>query len=562
MAQSKEAEILDLRRQWQALRNSSSTWRSHWGEIRDYMLPYHGSGLTGDSREPRGGKNTSKIISNAAGFAIRTLASGLHGGLTSPARPWLRLGFEDPALEQSEENRQWLFEFADVLLGICARSNLYSSLHALYEEIPGFGTGAMLIEDDEDKYARAYTFTTGEYELSVGPTGEVDSLWRKIWMTARQIIDSFGIGVVSEAIKQAYRRPDDVTTFPIIHVIRPRRMWGIESPLPDKFAYESLYFEEGGTPVQFLRQAGYRVRPFVAPRWDVIGTDIYGRSPGMLVLPDVKQLQRMESDKLLGLAKTVTPPMRGDASVKTNGVSVIPGGITFVPNASAVWEPAYQINFPFQEITVETDRVTRRINTVFFVDLFLSIMYEDKRMTAREVVERHDEKLLLLGPTLERLHHELLDPLVDRLIDIAADRGLMPEPPPEVEGQPLKVEYISLLAQAQKLVGVNAIQQIAGFVGYIAGAYPDALDRFNADQAVEEYAKLIGVPPNLIRSDDIVEELRARRQQQQQAAALMDNAAPLAQGAKNLSEIDPTKNSALKTVLQGAVGASQAGTDV
>jgi hypothetical protein len=138
----------------------------------------------------------------------------------------------------------------------------------------------------------------------------------------------------------------------------------------------------------------------------------------------------------------------------------------------------------------------------------------------------------------------------------------MPEPPPEVEGQMLKVEYISLLAQAQKLVSVNSIQQLAGFVGYLAGAYPEALDRFNADQAIEEYAKLIGVPPNMVRSDEIVEALRRQRQQQQQAAALMDNAAPLSQGAKNLSEIDPTKNSALRAVLQGAVGASQAGADV
>ena len=251
---SKEAEIRVLRAEWQGLRNASSTWRSHWGEIRDYMLPYHGEGLSNDTRGTRGGKNTSKIISNIAGFAIRTLASGLHGGLTSPARPWLRLGFENRELEESEDHRRYLFELAEVILGICARSNVYSALHALYQEIPGFGTGALFIDDDDEQYAFAQTLTVGEYELAAGKNNKIDTLWRKLWMSSRQMVDAFGEDRVSQNVLNAYRRSDETTLFPVLHVTRPRQSWGNDSPLPEMFAYESFYFEETGTVTKFLRE--------------------------------------------------------------------------------------------------------------------------------------------------------------------------------------------------------------------------------------------------------------------------------------------------------------------
>jgi hypothetical protein len=218
--------------------------------------------------------------------------------------------------------------------------------------------------------------------------------------------------------------------------------------------------------------------------------------------------------------------------------------------------PAYQVQPDLQDMAFELDRVETRIRRFFFNDLFLSILTNNKTMTATEVAERHEEKLLVLGPVLERLQSEMLDPIIERVFDIALDLGMLPPPPQVLQGSPLKVEYISLLAQAQKLIGVSGVQQVVGFAVGVAPVAPEVMDKVNLDAAVAEMADMHGINPKIVRSDDDVAAIREGRQQQMAAAAAMQAAQAGAQTAKDLGTTPMGDGTALDAVNAQTGGAA------
>ncbi len=180
-----------------------------------------------------------------------------------------------------------------------------------------------------------------------------------------------------------------------------------------------------------------------------------------------------------------------------------------------------------------------RIKQAFYADLFLMMAESDRReITAREIDERHEEKMLMLGPVLERLHNELLDPLVKRVFNIMARHGLIPAPPRGVRPGQLTIEFISMLAQAQKAVATGAIERFWQFGMQIAAAKPEAMDRLDPDGTMDAYAEMTGVPSSVTVDLPTARKLRAARAQAQQQQAALANAQRLASTAKDASQID------------------------
>jgi hypothetical protein len=313
-----------------------------------------------------------------------------------------------------------------------------------------------------------------------------------------------------------------------------------------------VYFELAGDPNKILQVGGYNDIPFVAPRWDVNGVDVYGESPGMDALGDIKMLQRMEEKKLKGLDKEIDPPMNAPVEMRGKGGSIISGDVNFYSQQQGIpgFVPVHQVKLDFTNLAFELDRVERRIEADFYNDLFLAIINSDRRsITATEIAKKYEEKLLMLGPVLERLQSEFLDPTIDRTFDIMNNLGMLPPPPKEMAGMPMNVEYVSMLAQAQKMVGLTAIEQTAAFVGSLAAVIPDVLDKFDADEAVDQYADLVGVPPSIIRTDDKVNDIRVARAEKQQMIEQSAMQMQAAQGAKVLSDSKVGDQNALEALL-------------
>ena len=498
-------------------------WTSHWKDVVDYLLPrkgrYLNTGINGYETN-RGDKKHDRIKNGSPSKAVNTLAAGLQGGLTSPARKWFSLILDDDALMDYKPVRVWLDDVRDKILDVMGRSNFYVATQSLYKELPSFGTSAMIVEADPETVARCRPLTIGEFYISLNSQYRPDCLVRPFNMSARQLVEKFGEDKVSHQVKRSFDDNKSEKTFPVIHMIQPvgAFKYGSKNSI---YEYESVYFEYQEDTVGeagFLRESGYFSKPFIAPRWEVTGTDTYGDCPAFDALADIKMLQAQEKLKLQVFGKYVSPPMKAPESMKSKGGSVIAGGVSYGDDLEQ-FTPLYQVNPNFEMIEFMNDKVIRRISDFFFNDLFLSLLGSDREMTAREVAQRNEDKLILLNPALVQMESEMLSPLIDRYYSILEDAELLPPIPEELQGQQLKVEYTSLLAQAQKLMGLSDLEQMTNYIGGVAELFPEARDKFNIDEAVDEYSKMLGVAPRVIRSSEEVQRIREERQAAQQAAA-------------------------------------------
>lgn len=535
------------------LQNERSNYFGHWQELSEYILPRRGRFLT--SKRNDGRKKNNKIIDSTATIAVRTLAAGMMSGITSPARPWFRLSTPDPELMEQADVKQWLFDVEKRMRDIFNRSNLYNALQTVYEELAVFGTGAMLVQEDYDDVIRCYPFTVGEYTLALSDRLDVNTFYREFDLTVAQMVEWFGKDNCSEGVQAMFRNGSVDKWQRIVQVIEPNVLRDTSKKDKGNMPFRSVYFEKGGNGETFLAEEGYEEFPVMAPRWHVTGVDIYGRSPGMDALGDVKALQIEQKRKAQGIDKMVNPPMQAPSSLRGQLASVLPGGVTYVDNVTQSgggFKPVYEVNPRLSELQQDILETQSRIRQTFYADLFQMLSLSNRaQITAREIDERHEEKLLMLGPVLERLHAELLNPLIDRVFNIMLRNKLVPTPPESLQGVEIKVDYISMMAQAQRAIGTASIERLAGFVGNLAGAMPSVLDKFDADQAIDEYADMLGVPPRVVLSDDKVKEVRAAREQQLAQQQAMEQIGQGAQAAKVLSEADTGGENMLNTLLGG-----------
>jgi hypothetical protein len=532
-------------------------WRASWRDLSDFILPTHGRFLETKQEANDGRKKHGKIVDGAGEYAATILAAGMHSGLTSQARPWFRLGTPDPDLNEFKPVKLWLEIVERQMRFVFSQSNFYNTMHQLYEELGTFGTGVMAILENFDTVLRCRPYTVGEYALMANEHGVVDTAYRLFWLTARNLIDKFGEENVSHMVRRAYdeNRPDE--RFAIVHVIEPHDGRLKLARLADK-TVRSIYYERDGLEADptILRIEGFYENPLLAPRWRVTGTNIYGHGPGWSALADIKMLQKMQAKGLMALDKQVDPPMVAPSEFKSAGerVNSMPGGITYADELDSrpSLKPLYEVRPDLASLEHKIENVRMAIGQHYYTDLFLMLaMAPKKEMTATEVAERHEEKLLMLGPVLERLHGEALDPAIERAFGVMLRKGLIPDPPAELSGMNLQVTYISLLAQAQKMVATTAIEQAAAFVGNLTAVFPEVRHKFHVYAAVDAYADAVGISPQLIRSDDEAEELAAAEAQALQQQQAMENAGQAAQAAKVLSETDTGGNNALNALLGG-----------
>ncbi len=556
-----------LLRRKTALQNERRSYIAHWQDLSDFILPRRGRGLlsSGSLVEDvyKGGKKNQRIIDSTGTIAARTCASGLMSGITSPARPWFRLTMPDQQLADFTPVKLWLDEVRKRMLRVMAKSNFYNSFATLYEELSVFGTAVNLILEDDEDIVRCYPLTVGEYFLANDHRLAVDTLYREFTMTVAGMVGQFGLENCSDNIQQKYRDGQLDQEYRVCHAIEPNDKRVIGYIDNKNMPYRSVYWEAAGDGdcKRPLSISGFRERPFQAARWHVTGNDVYGRSPGMEALPFIRQLQFEQKQKAQGIAKQVNPPMTANVQMKNQELSVLPGGVTFTPanGGGSGFAPAYQVNIELGELRQDIQDIRQQVNQAFFADLFLMISQLDDVRSATEIIERKQEKLLMLGPVLERLHDELLDPAIDRVFNILLEKDLLPEPPRELRGVNLDIEYISTLAQAQKAAETGSIERISGFVGNLAGAKPEALDKIDLDAAIDEYAEALGVSPKIILGADQVAETRAARAQAQQQQQAMAMAQQAASGAKTLSDAKLGKGSNVLEQLIGGLGGGQGG---
>lgn len=536
-----------------ALWTERSSWITHWREISDYQQPRAGRFVVTDRN--RGDKRANHILDNTAVFGARTLAAGLMSGVTSPARPWFRLEIQDKDLMESGPVKTWLHDSAALLRAIFASSNTYRSLHTIYEELGLFGTGCSIVLPDFDNVIHHYPLTVGEYALSTNSKGEVDTVCREFQLTVAQMVEQFGKENCSQTVRDLWNRGNYDAWVDVIHLVEPRKNRDLKLRDGRNMRFASIYLEPGKDQAdRFLSESGFNRFPALAPRWVVTGNDVYGTSPGMECLGDVKQLQHQQLRKGQAIDYQVNPPLQVPTKYKEANKARLPGGVFYVDSLGQGQgvRSAFDVNLNLQHLMLDIQDVRERIRQAYYADLFLMLANDNRSgITATEVAERHEEKLLMLGPVLERLHNELLSPLIDIAFDYANRAGILPPPPPELEGMDLNVEFISVLAQAQRAVATQGMDRLLGTVSQMAAVKPDVLDKLDFDQIVDNYGDAYGVDPKIIVPDNQVAALRQQRAAAMQAQQAAATAPQVVESAKTASEID-TGN--LQDVMNGLMG--------
>ncbi|CAB4124555.1 Head-to-tail connector protein, podovirus-type [uncultured Caudovirales phage] len=535
---------------WGALKSERASWVAHWKEISDYLLPRSGRFFIQD--RDKGYRRHNNIYDSTGTRALRVLAAGMMAGMTSPARPWFRLGIADKDLMKNHAVKVWLNEVTRLMLEVFSKGNTYRALHHMYEELGAFGTSASVVMDDYNDVIRHYPLTTGEFAIATDYRGQVNTLYREFQKTVAEVVGEFGINNVSSTVKNMHDRGSLDQWVTIVHAIEPRIDRDVTKKDDKNMPYSSCYFELNGEKNQYLRESGFKVFPALCPRWTTSGGDIYGNSPGMEALGDIKQLQHEQLRKAQGIDYKTKPPLQVPTSMKNRDIETLPGGISFVDatgNTQGI-QTAFEVNIDLSHLLMDIQDCRGRIEKTFYADLFLMLANQtDTRMTATEVAERHEEKLLMLGTVIERLQNELLDPLIEMTFNRMLDAGIVPPPPEELQGMSLDVEFVSMLAQAQKAVSTNGIDRFMGNLGAVAQYKPEVLDKFNADKWADIYSDVLGVDPELIKSDEDVAAIRQQRAKAQQDAQQQQQMAQGAQTAQTLSQADTSGQNGLTDVM-------------
>lgn len=561
------------------MKRDRAPYEPHWSMVGQYALPYRLRMNITDQN--RGDRRNLSIIDSTVGICLRTIKAGMMNGHTNPADRWFRYRLKDRELSEFGPVKEWLDQENIDTLQDFDRSNLYSCLPLVYGDTSGFATSTMSIEEDLDAAIFGRVHHIGTYWFSTNHKNELDSWYREFRMTIRQLMKRFATGAkdLSMFSSQVRKMIDDRTKWnewvDVGQIIMPNTDY-----LPDRLAskYKPIgqcwfelgvskasgnanYLEERDRSV-YLEENGFDEMPILLSRWEAGEGDTWGLdSPGMMSIGDAKSLQMGERRIYQAIDKLVDPHYLVPASVEeaNSNLDFLPGEYTVVDDSDGLkgMRPIYEINPRVQEQEAKQEQLRQRIKTVHYYDLFRMLdSLDDRTRTATEILERKAEKLNLLAPTTVQLAKGVLRPLIDRTFKIRWRQGRVADPPDELEGQEIEVEYMGVFAQAQRATQVQPIQQLLMQVAPFVQVRPDILDKIDLDQVIDELANALQVPAKIIREDSKVLDLRAARDKQAAIMRAAEVAQSAGKAAKDLSQAKTDNPNALTEMTKAVRGAA------
>jgi hypothetical protein len=537
-------------KRYDELNGIKQNFMTHWQEIVDYMMPYRQGIVTESST---GIKKMDKIFDSSPIYAQFLFAAELHSIMTNPSAQWFSIGMKEDALNNIPEVQSWRYETARAMFKTLNNSNFATQVNEGYLDYGGFGIFIMFIGEDGEDIVYFNTMNLGEVVVGEDNRGRVDTFMRQYNYTARQAVQEFGIDKVSEEIQKAAETQPE-KPFKFIHAVFPRKDRNIKSKLSSQMPIASIYMERQG--LNIVSDKGFQEFPVVAPRFSVATGEVYGRGPGMIALPDVKQLNQMEEDMMRAAQKKIDPPILYAKDSFTGPVRFVPGGTSIVRGTSVADKMA---PFPvpgdlgYGEKLGEIKR--EQIGRTFFKDL-IQVVRAD-RMTASEYMGRAEDKWRLMGPMLGRTQSEFLKPLIHRVFGIMSRSGELPPIPKILQGRDYHVQFVSPLAQAQRLSEAQGISRTMELAMPVMQFKPEIADNWDWDAVFRLVSEVNSVPAIVNVPPDVVAQIRQQRAQEAQAREVAAHAQELAKSVPGLGKpVDPT--SPLGGIMDSLKGTAQA----
>lgn len=538
-----------LKERYDALKSSTerTNYEGHCQEIAEVISPRKIDFV--GNRTP-GEKRMNRVYDSTGIHALEMLAAGLHGMATNPAAKWfsLRMVTQKVTLQdgqrvdlgESPPVQQYLSDVEEIMWSRIYQpgTNFTTALHENYLDLGAFGTSILFLGQRDDGGLLFEARPLSECVIAENTDGRVDTVFRCATYTVRQMMQMARSDgwAVSQEVRDQYDKKQYDANVKVIHAVFPREERDPTKKNRENMPWASCYFEHESC--HKLQDGGFPEFPYLVARWGKYAGEVYGRSPGQTALPDVKMLQAMELTKIKLIQKAADPPMW----LKDDGVvgqtRTIPGGINYWrgnPNDGVMLQPVSMQGI--QYVVQDQMALRERILRTFYADIMR--MTDRANMTATEVVQRTAEQMRLFGPLIGRLESELLGPMIERIFGILTRLGLLPPPPPEIQGQEFTVEYVSPIATAQKqqsMAGVMQAAQVVMLFGPEMGAQLLA-KRLDPDKLITWAWDLFNCDPDLLRDDESMEQADTMAGLMQGVQAAQPMAGMAATGAKAVKDI-------------------------
>ena len=520
-----------LLRRFRKAKERRAVWESHWQECYDYALPLRDAVLV---PSVPGEKKADRLFDGTAPDAVDQLAASLLSELTPPWAQWFGLTASDQLPADDRDHVAPLLErIGSVLQSHFDRSNFAIEMHQCYLDVVTGGTASLLFEEAPLGEPSAFRFTAvplGQVVLEEGPEGRLDVSFRRSELTLAALRARFpDAAVPDDIVRQAAEDPD-------------LRLGVVEGVVPSRGGYVYAAVLDGDDDT-VLDQGRFEMTPFVNFRWLKAPGEIYGRSPVMKALPDIKTANKVVELVLKNATIAVTGIWQADDDGVLNpaNIKLVPG--TIIPKAvgSAGLQP---LSAPgrFDTSQLVLDDLRNRIRHALLADKLTQI--DSPRMTATEVLERSADMARLLGATYGRLQSELLTPLVIRAVHILRRRGEIPNV--VVDGRTVDLDYLSPLAQSQSQ---REARNVLAWLAALGQLGPAALQAVDPAAAARWLGRSFNVPAELIRPQAPAPPQPAPRPSAPSPVSfnpaglshLVDHLDPLSPAAGPLSEVGHAK---------------------
>ena len=518
----------ELKNNLARLMDKRSTWESHWQECADFMQPRKAEI---NKERQRGDKRNIQIFDATAIHASELLAASLHGMLTSSANRWFQLRYKENLLNESDEAKEWLEDSIDKMYLAFARSNFQQEVFEVYHDLICFGTACLMVEEDENDIVRFSSRHIKEFYVQENKKGLVDTIYRRFKMPVQAAIDKFGFENFSRSTQNLFKK-EPFEEIELVHVVRPRTIYNERKEDKKNMPFQSIYFEYGEGHI--INISGFKEMPYVVPRYLKASTEIYGRSPAMNALPDVKVLNKMVETALKAAAKQVDPPLLVPDDSMLSPIRMSAGSLNYYRSGSRDRIEPLNIG---QNTAVTLNQENQRreaIAKMFHIDQLM--VTANRTMTATEVLQRNEEKMRILGPVMGRLQSELLQPMILRVFNIMLRNKLFQAAPEILNKQEIDIEYVSPMALAQKGQELQSLMRGLELFAQIGQIAP-VQDYIDENGLIKQIIRITGLPARMIKSDKQVAALREQKaaaQQQQmemmqsmQEAKIAKDAAPM-----------------------------------
>lgn len=535
--------------------NYDGLWASLHRAIADYFIPQKSA--INSLKSPSTSEWTEGIFDTTAIHASQTFSAGCYDFMLSGEF----FDFEAPKQrgKVAQAARDWYHQCAEITLELMNESNWALKIQEHLQDRNNFGTGIIDCEKGKRTLFNFATTNVGDFFPVENDEGYVDQVFYKYRWTAKQIVDRFGPDNVSKDVLMAYKDHKKAVKekFCIRRKICPRKPHEREAGKIDALnkEYQSVWVED--KTMHVLDESGYDEQHFVCSRFAQWGNEEYGWSPAVMILPTVRTLQDvMKSVVALGEIKvwprTMVPDTLKDViQWEAGGVTVYPDS---TQNPPQVWGNDAGDYNAGKDLVVE---MREMVKDAFHVDLFKALAERTKTMTATEVMELVQEKLVNFRPTFARFTSETLDPLLQRMFRLAFREGKFPEPPPEViveDNGELSVPepapvYVSKIARALRVLEnkttLEFFQQ-ASMLVELTGDPSLITDNYNLDQVIQGIGDNSSIPTEYKISEEEREAIRQARAEQQQTAQALEMAKTGSEAMKNAMQIPPEAAKALE----------------